>query len=378
MKVIFCPISSFYPYQNSGPALSMFGFCKSLSDSNIKITVITRLNNLKLDTYNLKADSINKFSFGDVIYSSKNTFSYNLYLLNFFIRNRSRIDVVYLNSIFDFNNLPILILSILLKKKLIIAPRGELDPLALVYNKIVKKSFLSLYKLLLYFANKIQFHCTSLQELEFSKQYFDNYQMFILPNFQEGNNYSLGTFNTKKNYYLFIGRLDPKKGIENLINAYKSYVLKSCNPKKLYIVGKGSENYSKFLNQLVVDLGLTNYILFLGFKMDKEKTKLYQEAFFTVVPSHTENFANVIVESLSQATPVIASTGTPWSDLHTNVCGFWVDNSSFTLCKTLLHCDSLEKDVYNKYSFNSRIFFETNFSLETGRLKWLNVLNEFV
>jgi hypothetical protein len=36
----------------------------------------------------------------------------------------------------------------------------------------------------------------------------------------------------------------------------------------------------------------------------------------------------VVAKSLARGVPVIASKGTPWSDLETHRCGLWVDTGS--------------------------------------------------
>lgn len=38
--------------------------------------------------------------------------------------------------------------------------------------------------------------------------------------------------------------------------------------------------------------------------------------------SESENFGNVIIEALSQGTPVIASCGTPWAEIEKKNAGF--------------------------------------------------------
>src|SRR5262249_10922099 len=50
-----------------------------------------------------------------------------------------------------------------------------------------------------------------------------------------------------------------------------------------------------------------------------------------VVPSFTENFCNVIAESLARGVPVIASKGTPWQRVNEIGCGLWVDNDPESL-----------------------------------------------
>ena len=45
------------------------------------------------------------------------------------------------------------------------------------------------------------------------------------------------------------------------------------------------------------------------------------------MPSDFENFGMIVTEALSVGTPVMASLGTPWEELNTEQCGWWVDRS---------------------------------------------------
>jgi glycosyltransferase involved in cell wall biosynthesis len=60
----------------------------------------------------------------------------------------------------------------------------------------------------------------------------------------------------------------------------------------------------------------------------------------TVIPSHAENFATVVAESLAHGVPVIASKGTPWSRVEEIGCGAWVENSSEALAAAIERMDS--------------------------------------
>lgn len=55
--------------------------------------------------------------------------------------------------------------------------------------------------------------------------------------------------------------------------------------------------------------------------------------------SDFENFGMTVTEALSVGTPVIANTTTPWKDLNTHHCGWWinatVDNIAITIEKAL-------------------------------------------
>lgn len=370
---IFCPVSAFYPFQNGGPALSLFGFCKCIIDSEHKAFVFTKSQKVNLSQYSLKPNSFNNFDFGQVYYSTSNFFIYQLRLIIFFFKNRNKLDIIFITSIFDVNNFLILFVSSLCNKKIIISPRGELDPLALKFKIIKKRLFLYLFKLLIKKNKKIIFHCTSQQEANYLCNYFKDSNYFVVPNFQELPAIDK-TIEISNLYFLYIGRLDPKKGIENLIYGYKEYCKLVNNPKPLLIVGTGKKSY---LNRLISISNIVNNksaINFLGFKSDSEKFDLYRNAFYTIVPSFTENFANVVVESLSQGTPVIASKGTPWESLKIHDCGYWIHNDPKTIYQQLLVVDSLENEKYLTQRFNSTKYYINEFSIQKGTKVWNHIL----
>ena len=62
------------------------------------------------------------------------------------------------------------------------------------------------------------------------------------------------------------------------------------------------------------------------------------------MPSDFENFGMIVTEALSVGTPVIASLGTPWQELNTEHCGYWIDNDVQTLTKTIENVLSLSED----------------------------------
>lgn len=66
-----------------------------------------------------------------------------------------------------------------------------------------------------------------------------------------------------------------------------------------------------------------------------EKERWFANQDVVVVPSYTENFANVIAEALARAVPVIASRGTPWAGLEAHGCGLWVANDAASLAAAL-------------------------------------------
>jgi glycosyltransferase involved in cell wall biosynthesis len=105
----------------------------------------------------------------------------------------------------------------------------------------------------------------------------------------------------KSNEFLYVGRLSPQKGLENMLNAFKS--AHNADPTiHLTLVGDGSEREK--LNNLAAELGLKNSVTFTGFR--ENTLPYFCRAKATLLTSFFEGFPNVLVESLMAGTPVIA------------------------------------------------------------------------
>lgn len=122
----------------------------------------------------------------------------------------------------------------------------------------------------------------------------------------------------------FLGRLHPVKKIENLL--YGMARLSRPQDCELVIMGKGDDSYEQFLRNETNRLGLKN-VRFCGFVSGREKYEQLAQLSCLFVPSDFENFGMIVTEALSVGTPVMASLGTPWEELNTIGCGWWIDRS---------------------------------------------------
>ncbi len=109
---------------------------------------------------------------------------------------------------------------------------------------------------------------------------------------------------------LFIGRLDPIKGIETLLQALADLERAcDCHEVCLAVIGgdEASNDYETKIKQLTKDLGVHEVTTFLGSREQKVLPYYYSAAEMTIVPSSHESFGLVALESLACGTPVIAS-----------------------------------------------------------------------
>jgi glycogen synthase len=106
-------------------------------------------------------------------------------------------------------------------------------------------------------------------------------------------------------YFLFIGRLHPRKGVDILLDAMSH--IPAQQRTKLVIAGDGDQRAA--LEAQSMRLGLAKHVHFLGSARGAAKVWLLQNALFTVTPSRVwEAFGLVVLESYAAGRGVIATT----------------------------------------------------------------------
>ena len=112
---------------------------------------------------------------------------------------------------------------------------------------------------------------------------------------------------------LFLGRIEPIKGVDILIEAFAQAGLKS--EWTLQVVGPAwSQVYLDSLRAQVDRLQLTARVSFLGPKFGLEKTRLLQSAWVMVAPSHSEVVGLVNLEAAERQVPSITTYQTGLAD----------------------------------------------------------------
>ncbi len=238
-------------------------------------------------------------------------------------------DVVYLNYVYSFTTLPTLVVCALLRKPLLWAPRGALQRWHGSRLRGLKRIWEGCCNVWLN-ADRCSLHVTSPAEAEASSLRLPRAALFELPHgIAIPQNLKALPLPTRD--VIFLGRLDKKKGVENLIRAMALV----DSGSHLHIYGEGSAGYTASLQALVDRAALADRIAFRGHVDGPAKTAAFEAAGLCVVPSHTENFCLVVAEALAHGVPVIASTGTPWSQLDEKGCGYWVDNAPESLAAAI-------------------------------------------
>ena len=361
MKVLF-PIGSFYPAQSGGPSNTIYWHAKALKKNGINTTVVTTSKDIKgveLNTF-VKTDA------GDVIYCSEISFIFSFKLIFHTLKKLKQTDIIHLTSLFYFPSLIIAFFSLLHKKKIVWSVRGELEKNALRYHSFYKKFYIKLIKMMV--NQNVTFHTTSVSESKNTKQIFSNSKVTFFPNYIDLA--KLEKSNSKKQL-LFLGRIHPIKNIEGIIKSLSMSKEFEKQKFKLLIAGEGKDSYLDKIKLLVKEVGLIEQVIFLGPVVGVKKQELLAQSYGLILASYSENFGNVVVESLAQKTPVIATKGTPWELLDTYSAGFWIENTHEALSNSIDKLLSLNEHEYRKIRENAYNLVTTEFDIDRNIQKWI-------
>jgi glycosyltransferase involved in cell wall biosynthesis len=111
-------------------------------------------------------------------------------------------------------------------------------------------------------------------------------------------------------YILFVGRLEEKKNVKRLIEAFAIYKAKHLSDKhKLVLIGKPGFGFDKIM-EVAGKEGLKDDIVMTGWLGDDELPSWMANADLFVFPSLFEGFGIPVLEAMGSGTPVICSNTT--------------------------------------------------------------------
>jgi glycosyltransferase involved in cell wall biosynthesis len=144
--------------------------------------------------------------------------------------------------------------------------------------------------------------------------YESNFQ-FPISNFQTNSNDSIS--NVTKPYLLFIGRLEERKNVGRMIEAFAILKEKYQIPHELILIGKPGFGYERIAHKLQA----TSYkieIKELGYVTEEEKWELLKNADVFLFPTLYEGFGIPVLEAQSVGVPVVTSNASSLPEVAGN------------------------------------------------------------
>ncbi|MBB4079021.1 glycosyltransferase involved in cell wall biosynthesis [Lewinella aquimaris] len=362
---ILFPAGSFYPAQTGGPDNTVYWITKALTRRGHKAIISTTDFGQSLP---MPRGRWLDTDYGLVVYTRTPLHYLPLGLVARALGKIRKADILHLSMISYPASLVMATLNTwFFGKPMIWSSRGDLDPPMLLRSRRKKAAVIQLIN---YLVSKdlLWFHSTCDAETQYIRDNFGTESKIIqIPNYME---LPEPIVTTKEKYFLYIGRIDPKKAVENLITGLANSETFLKGEFTLKIVGDYYNEYGYGLVKQVEDLGLTNKIRFLGHRDGRQKEELLAAAWFTFMPSHTENFGIVVMEGLAQGTPAVASTGTPWQVLEEHNAGYWIDNDPDSLTRIIDHIHTLSPPQMKELNKNALRLAREKFSIHANVGEW--------
>lgn len=253
-------------------------------------------------------------------------------------------DIIHLSAAYSFPILPTFLLCRLMRKPLVWSPCGAiLDTYTLPFS--TKKNIKAVWEKtinLLIFQNFMALHATSEREMEVTGKRISRARKVVIHHGIDVPPYSARNPDCKRESFrlLFLSRLDPKKGLENL---FAALALLNDPSITLEVCGGGDPAYAKKLIREKDRCGLADSrVHFSGEVIGERKEAAFQNADVFVLPSHSESFGIAIAEALAHGLPVIASRNTPWEGVETNRCGLWIENDPSSIAGAILRIREMD------------------------------------
>lgn len=286
-----------------GPIRSISALCKGLSQQGNQVDVYTTNangpKNLELHLNHPYLKNGVRVTYFNRWTGDHSNFSPGLLLQVF--RKASEFDVIHIHSWWNLVTMPAAWICFLKGIVPVISPRGSVSGYTMQHRKAwLKRIFhFAVGRKLL---SKFIVHCTTdIEDLELEK-WVPGSRRFIIPNLIHlPEPFTRFDVRSDTLNIVFLGRIDPVKNLEFLIS-----MLTHLNsvPFRLTIAGEGDPQYKRSLDAMTKGKFEIDWI---GEVEDDIKFSLLANNDILVLPSHTENFGNVVFESLSQGTPVIIS-----------------------------------------------------------------------
>lgn len=356
--------------------------------------VISNLANLLSENNDVEIISIYKLRNSPAFYIS------NKVTINYLTTNLEPNKQEIKNALKNFNLIRLVFEAfksfkiLILRKKLMVNAIKDLDCDIVISTRILHNNWVSRYarKDIIKIAQEHNHHnnnqkyikklIKSLKSFDYfmpvSRELCDFYNKRIsttkvvyIPNFID--NVSSKTCNLSSKQLISVGRLDPIKGFDDLIDLFNLFYQKHPD-WNLHIVGDGSEK--EILQTKINKLGLSKKITLCGTKYSEELENEYLNSSIYIMTSHSESFGLVLLEAANYGLPLIAFDSAQGANeiIENNKNGFLIKdrNAEEMIAKIdeLLN-DSSKMQYFSKNSKNTAL----KFSKEAISKEWNKFLN---
>lgn len=343
-------------YIYGGPTMSVAKLCEALSDKSTNeddsfdLEVFTTTANGKKELKNVKVGKISLVDGVKVIYFKRLTKDHTHFSPALLFALKQRINeqgldknnslVIHIHAWWNLVSIFSCAIAKWYNVPVVLSPRGMLTAYTSTNRNSLVKTIIHqiLGKRLLKYCH---IHATSEQEKTDILSIFKPKSITIIPNLVELSGAAPALLHDKQRIeqnpelfkLIYLSRIEEKKGLELLFEA----LTKLSFNWQLTIAGSGEESYVNTLKLKAKNLNLDSNINWVGQVKNENKFNLLAEHDLMTLTSYNENFANVVIESLSVGTPVLLSNQVGLADyVEINKLGWITDLTPKNIKKNIV------------------------------------------
>ena len=346
MKILFVipALGSVY----GGPSQCVLDLAQALGRQGVELDIVattangaTRLNVPTQTWIQEKFYRIQYFSYWNFI-----DYKFSWSLTRWLFQNISNYDLVHTHTIFCYPTLPAYWACQFYQIPYIMTPHGMLEPWALAYKSWKKTPYFKLIeKPALQRASAIQMLAST--EANNIKQLGLKSPLVIIPNgiYQEDFQdlpspeifYQQFPETRHKRSIIFLGRIDPKKGLDLLAIAFGT-VHAQFPETHLILAGPDNIGFSPTVKGYFSEVNCLEAVTFTGMLTGSLKYAALAAADIYVAPSYSEGFSVSVLEGLTSGLPCIITTGCNFPEAGIEKAALVVDINAKKITDALLWC----------------------------------------
>ncbi|NCJ07642.1 glycosyltransferase [Synechococcales cyanobacterium C] len=333
---------------DGGTTNTVISLAESLGSQGINVDVVTTnanglaLVDVPLYTWlNKSGYRVRYFS-----YSNLGTYKWSISFANWLFNHVSDYDIVHIHAIFSLPNIPAYFACQFKQIPYVVTPHGMLEPWALSYKAWKKKLYYFIFERpALKKASFIQaissleaehihllnldvnvalvangVHLDHYENLPDSKIFFEQFPKIL-----------------SKTLILFLGRIDPKKGLDLLSEAFKDINCQFPNTH-LVIAGPDAIGFQPKVEGFFAQYGCLESVTFTGMLTGKLKYAALSASDLYVAPSYSEGFSISILEAMASSLPCIITTGCNFPEALESHSAYIVEPNASQIGDALRRC----------------------------------------
>lgn len=161
---------------------------------------------------------------------------------------------------------------------------------------------------------------------------------------------------------LFLGRIHPKKGLDELLEAWGQLDISEASSWRLAVVGWDDGGHLAELQKQVFALDLEEEVFFLGPLYGDEKEAAFRHADGFILPSHSEGLPMAVLEAWSYRLPVLMTPQCNLEEGFDAEAAYRIDPTAQSIASTLREFMQATPSLRSEIGKRGRSFVESRYT----------------